>query len=79
MRTYSKYIEHGGLLIPTDGTCVDGTVHLVGGDSISRGRVLYCHGGSWYSLCADDWGEAGEEARLICQSLGYNTSHNSRY
>ena len=58
---------------------MDGTVHLVGGDSISRGRVPYCHGGSWYSLCTDNWREAGEEARLICQSLGYNTSLYSMY
>ena len=52
-----------------DVTCEDGTVHLVGGDVISRGRVEYCYDGSWYSICADDWNE--EEARVVCNMLGY--------
>ena len=58
------------LFVPTtDGTCEDGTVHLIGGGDISRGRVQYCHEGSWYSVCASDIGV--EEARAICATLGY--------
>ena len=54
-----------------DTTCVDGTVHLIGGDTISRGRVKYCYNGSWYSVCASGWGE--EEAQVVCNTLGYDT------
>ena len=46
-------------------------VHLVGGDDVSRGRVEYCYQGSWYSVCASDWDERGNEARVICTSLGF--------
>lgn len=53
-------------------TCEHGRVHLVGGDDVSRGRVLYCYEGSWYSVCANDWDE--EEARVVCKTLGYDTS-----
>ena len=52
-----------------DRTCEDGTVHLVGGDSITRGRVEYCYQGRWYSVCASGWDD--REARVICRSLGY--------
>ena len=55
-----------------DMTCEDGTVHLVGGD-VLRGRVEYCYQGAWYSVCASGWDERGEEARVICSSLGYTT------
>ena len=54
-------------------TCDSGTVHLVGGDVISWGRVEYCYDGSWYSVCASDLSD--EEARVICNTLGYNTDY----
>ena len=57
--------------INVDTTCEDGTVHLVGGDDVSRGRVEYCYQGFWYSVCVSGWDESGEEARVICSSLGY--------
>ena len=56
---------------PADVTCESGRVHLVGGDAVSRGRVEYCYGGSWYSVCASDLDEEG--ARVICNTLGYDT------
>ena len=52
--------------------CEDGTVHLVGGDDVSRGRVEYCYQGTWYSVCASGWGERGEEAEVVCKTLGYS-------
>ena len=42
------------------------------GDDISRGRVIYCYQGNWWSVCASDWG--GEEARVVCNTLGYDTA-----
>ena len=57
-----------------DITCDEGAVHLVGGDDVSRGRVLYCYNGTWYSLCSDNWDTTGMETKVLCQSAGYNTS-----
>ena len=54
--------------------CEEGTVHLVGGDDVSRGRVLYCFEGTWYSLCDTGWEDGGEEARVVCTDLGYNAN-----
>ena len=56
----------------TDLTCENGTVHLVGGDDVSRGRVQYCYEGTWYSVCASGWEDNGDEARVICSTLGYD-------
>ena len=53
-------------------TCEDGTVHLVGGNDVSRGRVEYCYEGTWYTVCASEWENNGEEARVICRTLGYS-------
>ena len=60
--------------IPPGGTCDEGTVHLVGSDDVSRGRAIYCHNGTWHSLCRDHWNSAREEARVLCQTLGYDIS-----
>ena len=65
------------LKISTDVTCESGTVHLVGGDAISRGRVEYCYDGSWYSVCASDLDQEG--ARVVCNTLGYDTDNYSKY
>ena len=48
------------LLYYIDITCEDGTVHLVGGNDVSRGRVEYCYEGTWYSVCASDWEDKHE-------------------
>ena len=58
-------------LSPSDKTCVDGTLHLVGSDDVSRGRVEYCYNGTWYSLCADGWDTTGNEANVVCRTWGY--------
>ena len=52
---------------------MEGSVYLLGGDG-SRGRVQYCNDGTWHSVCADDWDSTGIEARVVCQSAGYDTS-----
>ena len=55
-----------------DVTCESGRVRLVGGDTLSRGRVEYCYDGSWYSVCASDLDEEG--VRVVCNTLGYDTT-----
>ena len=61
-----------------DGTCVDGTVHLVGGPDISTGRVEYCHNGTWHSVCASGWEISGREAQFICKTVGYQVQPFSK-
>ena len=53
-------------------TCQHGIVHLVGGDDDTRGRVEYCYEGTWFSVCVNGWDGGGEEASIICNSLGYS-------
>ena len=66
--------REGFFYISQDVTCEEGTVHLVGGDDVSRGRVLYCYNGTWYSVCAaDDWDMTGEEARMFCAAAGHDS------
>ena len=62
------------MIDPLDTICIEGTVHLVGGDDVSRGRVEYCYNGTWHSVCADDWETTGREAKLVCETAGYDTS-----
>ena len=69
-------LTRGFITVGLDMTCEDGAVHLVGGDTLSRGRVEYCYHGSWYSLCANDWGE--QEARVVCNTLGYDTTGHGK-
>ena len=56
---YNKY------LLCLDTTCMDDTIHLVGGRSVKEGRVQVCYKGEWYSICSDNWSVMGAEAVLI--------------
>ncbi|CAI8040135.1 Deleted in malignant brain tumors 1 protein [Geodia barretti] len=69
------YLYEPAGVVCTNVTCIEGAVHLVGGDDVSRGRVAYCYNGTWYSVCASDWDTTGEEARVVCETLGYDTSY----
>ena len=53
-------------------TCESGRVHLIGGETLSKGRVEYCYDSSWYSVCASDLDKEG--ARVVCNTLGYDTT-----
>ena len=65
-------------LSSSDNTCVDGTLHLVGSDDVSRGRVEYCSNGTWYSLCADGWDTTGNEANVVCRTWGYQRYYDGK-
>lgn len=56
----------------TESCSVEGAVRLVGGQSNNDGRVEYCSGGVWGSVCASTWDVI--DATVVCRQLGYATT-----
>ena len=52
--------------------CTDGDVRLVDGDNYdaTEGRVEYCVGGLWGTVCNYEWGLA--DVIVVCRQLGLN-------
>ena len=49
---------------------MDGSVRLVDGDNYDAtvGRVEYCIGGRWGTVCKYEWSDA--DAKVVCRQLG---------
>ncbi|XP_063955706.1 deleted in malignant brain tumors 1 protein-like isoform X2 [Lytechinus pictus] len=50
---------------------LEGSIRLVGGNSLYEGRVEIYHAGQWGTICDNSWGDS--EARAVCRQLGYPT------
>ena len=47
----------------------NGDVRLVGGNSVSEGRVEICYNGVWGSVCNHGWSNVN--AAIVCRQLGF--------
>ena len=52
--------------------CTDGDVRLVDGDNTNatEGRVEFCVGGLWGTVCNNRWGIG--DVKVVCTQLGLN-------
>ena len=55
--------------IPTNVTCDDGDLRLMGGSVSNEGRVEMCYENQWGTVCDDVWGAF--DARVVCKQLGH--------
>ena len=49
--------------------CHDGDLRLVGGRYPAEGRLEFCYGGIWGTVCHEQWGPP--DAQVACHQLGF--------
>lgn len=59
------------------GSCKEGAVQLVNGETNTEGRVEVCVNGIWSNVCDKGWDKI--DAHIICLQLGYQTSASCKW
>lgn len=59
---YSIHISHSG-------TCEDGDIKLVGGNTRSEGLLQVCADEGWFNICDEGWTSSSGD--VVCKQLGY--------
>ena len=49
--------------------CVEGSIHLAGGNNNTEGRIEICHNRIWGSICDHGWDTIDVE--VLCYQLGF--------
>ena len=60
------------LIFILESCSVQEAMRLIGGQNKLEGRVEFCFGGVWGTVCDDFWGSS--DAQVVCSQLGYNTA-----
>ena len=52
--------------------CSNGTIRLLGGNTVHEGRVEICFDNIWGTVCDDGWSTL--DARVVCRQLGFSAA-----
>ena len=59
--------------------CISGEIRLVGGSTNYEGRAEFCIGGTWTALCGYPWSWDSNDAAVLCNQFGLQSSGNYIY